>query len=151
MTTMSILLATDGSPEALSAADWLNRWANPSTVEVTVATVISPPSLSWTAGAGGFMIDAETYTKAFQDLVQDEHVQAQKALDDTRAQLTRCPPVKEEVLLGAPPKALVEYATTHHIDLIVMGRRGHSALGNLMGSVSFGVLHRSPIPVTIVS
>ena len=151
MTTMSILLATDGSPEALSAAEWLDRWAQPDAVAVTVATVISPPSMSWTAGAGGLMIDTDTYSRTLQELVDDARQAAEKALADTRAQLKRCHPVREEILTGAPPKVLVDYAKSHHVDLIVMGRRGHSALGNLMGSVSFGVLHRSPVPVTIVS
>ncbi|MDA8205815.1 MAG: universal stress protein [Thermaerobacter sp.] len=151
MTAMAILLATDGSPEALSAAEWLDRWADPGRVIITVATVISPPSMSWTMGAGGWALDAEAYNQAFNDLVNKEKARAERAIQDTHAQLTRCPPAKETVLIGAPPKALVDYAKTHHIDLIVMGRRGHSALGNLMGSVSFGVLHRSPVPVTIVS
>lgn len=151
MTTMSILLATDGSPEALSAAEWLDRWANPEKMQIAVATVISPPSMSWTMGVGGAMIDADAYTQTFQELLEGERAEAVQALKDTRSQLTHCPPVTEEILMGAPPKALVDYAKTHHIDLIVMGRRGHSALGNLMGSVSFGVLHRSPVPVTIVS
>lgn len=151
MTTMSILLATDGSPEALSAADWLDRWVHPDTARISVVTVISPPSMSWTVGAGGYMIAADTYSQSFEDIIEQEKEAAAKILVDTRAQLTRCPPAVEEILVGAPPKALVDYAKAHHIDLIVMGRRGHSALGNLMGSVSFGVLHRSPVPVTVVN
>ncbi|MCY0898463.1 MAG: universal stress protein [Firmicutes bacterium] len=151
MSPMSILLATDGSPEALAAAEWLDRWVHPETVTITLVTVISPPSLSWTVGAGGYMLDADVYTKTYQQLIDEEKEAAEKAMRDTAQQLKACPPAKEEILVGAPAKAIVEYATAHHIDLIVMGRRGHSALGNLMGSVSFGVLHRSPVPVTIVS
>lgn len=151
MSTMSILLATDGSPEALSAAEWVDRWANPESAKITMVTVMSPPTVSWTVGAGGFVLDPEIYGKTYEGILQEEKEAALKALGDTRAQLTHCPPVKEEILMGAPPKTLVEYAQSHHIDLIVMGRRGHSALGNLMGSVSFGVLHRSSVPVTIVS
>lgn len=151
MRTMSILLATDGSPEALSAAEWLDHWADPDRAHITVATVIAPPSMSWTVGAGGVPLDAAAYNETFEAMLEDEKGKAEKALEDTREQLKQCPAVKAEVLIGTPPQALVDYAKTHHVDLIVMGRRGHSALGNLMGSVSFGVLHRSPVPVTIVS
>jgi nucleotide-binding universal stress UspA family protein len=148
---MSILLATDGSPEALSAAEWLDRWANPETAQITVVTVIAPPSMSWTIGVGGGMIDADTYTETFQELLESEQANAVQALAHTRAQLVRCRPIAEDVLVGSPSKSIVDYAKSHHADLIVMGRRGHSALGNLMGSVSFGVLNRSSVPVTIVS
>ena len=151
MHTMSVLLATDGSPEALSAAEWLDRWAMPEHIEVTVATVIVPPSMTWAAGSAGMTMDGEIYARTYKEIIEEERTAATEALSATRAQLVNCPPAKEEILTGAPAKVLVDYAKTHHIDLIVMGRRGHSALGNLMGSVSFGVLQRSPVPVTIVS
>jgi len=149
--TMSILLATDGSPEAQSAAEWLDRWAHPESSEITIATVIAPPSISWTVGTNGYIMDADIYQKSLQEVLEDERGDAEKILSRTREQLIHCTPFREEVLTGSPAKALVDYAKTHHMDLIVMGRRGHSALGNLMGSVSFGVLQRSAIPVTIVS
>ncbi len=150
MNAMSILLATDGSPEALAAAEWLDRWVSPESAEITVATVISPPSLAWT-GASGYVIDADIYQKTYQEVMDEEREAAKSILEETRGQLVQCQPTHQEVLVGQPARALVEYAKAHHVDLIVMGRRGHSALGNLMGSVSFGVLQRSPVPVTIVS
>jgi nucleotide-binding universal stress UspA family protein len=151
MHTMSVLLATDGSPEALSAAEWLDRWAVPDHVDITVATVIVPPSMTWATGSAGLTVDGDIYARTYKEIIEEERTVAAQALAATRAQLAHCPPVKEEMLTGAPAKVLVEYAKSHHIDLVVMGRRGHSALGNLMGSVSFGVLQRSPVPVTIVS
>ena len=151
MHAMSILLATDGSREALSAAEWVDRWADPRMVEITVAIVVTPPSLSWTLGAGGYILDADIYQKTYREIIEDAQTAARKALKETRAHMSHGAVIKEEILVGYPAKALVEYAKAHHVDLVVMGRRGHSALSNLVGSVSFGVLQRSPIPVTIVS
>ncbi len=151
MTPIAILVATDGSPEALAAAEWLDRWAQPERTKITVVTVITPPGASWTMGTSGFVIDGDVFGKTLQELFEEEKELAKQSLANTRAQLSHCPPVKEEVLAGSPAKAIVEYAKKYHMDLIVMGRRGHSALGNLMGSVSFGVLNRSSVPVTVVS
>ncbi len=151
MHSMSILLATDGSAEALAAAAWLDRWTRPEFQQITLATVIPTPTMSWGMGVGGYVIDADLAQKTYQEVLAEEREAAGKILEATRGQLNHAKPIHEEILVGYPARALVEYAQTHHFDLIVMGRRGHSALGNLVGSVSFSVMQRSPIPVTIVS
>lgn len=46
--------------------------------------------------------------------------------------------------------ALVAYAEEHGCDLIVMGRRGLGAIRGMIGSVSFGILHGTDIPVLTV-
>ncbi|MEF2845471.1 MAG: universal stress protein [Eggerthellaceae bacterium] len=43
-----------------------------------------------------------------------------------------------------------EYATNHDCDLIVMGRRGVGAVRGMLGSVSYGVLRTSDLPVLTV-
>lgn len=96
------------------------------------------------------MLDVDIYQKTFQEMVEEERADAQEALIQTQNYLHQCPPVASEVLIGSPAAMIVDYATNHGMDLIVMGRRGHSALGNLVGSVSFSVLQRSPMPVTFV-
>ena len=50
---------------------------------------------------------------------------------------------------GKPSKAILEYAHTHHIDLIVMGSRGLSAVAGVLGSVSYAVLRNAECPVLI--
>lgn len=151
MMNMSVLLATDGSPEALAAAEWLDRWGDPESTRVTVATVIVPPSMTWAAGATGYVLETDLYQKSYQEIVDEERATAERVLANTHRQLTRMQTDADEILLGQPARTLVDYAKKHHMDLIVMGRRGHSALGNLMGSVSFAVVQRSSVPVTIVS
>lgn len=56
-----------------------------------------------------------------------------------------------EVIAGvSPASALAKYAEDHHCDLIVMGRRGLGAIRGMLGSVSYGVLRDTDIPVLTV-
>jgi nucleotide-binding universal stress UspA family protein len=52
---------------------------------------------------------------------------------------------------NTPAAAIVEYATTNQIDLIVVGTHGRGALGHLfMGSVAERVVRMAPCPVLAV-
>lgn len=50
---------------------------------------------------------------------------------------------------GKPSKAILEYARTHHIGLIVMESRGLSAVTGVLGSVSYAVLRNAECPVLV--
>ena len=54
------------------------------------------------------------------------------------------------VAATAPADALARYAEKNDVDLIVMGRRGLGAIRGMLGSVSFGVLRATEIPVLTV-
>lgn len=55
-----------------------------------------------------------------------------------------------EVLEGAPGDTILNVAETRHADLIVVGRRGHGLLGDLLlGSVSEHVVRRAKAPVLV--
>ncbi len=150
MPTFSVLLATDGSRAALAAAAWLDRWMASDDLAVTLLTVIMPPSPGW-IGAGGSVVDPSLYEKTYEQLVAEATREAHAVLATTEQTLRHVRVVGHEVIVGMPARAIVEYTKSHPTDLIVMGRRGHSAIGNLLGSVSYGVLHRSIIPVTVVN
>jgi len=150
MKALTLLLATDGSPSSLHAAEWLNQFVSPEHTQITLATVVTVPTIDHFATTGLYPNSGELYQEALEEAYQDAQKKAQSALTETAAKLTACPPVTTVTLSGNPADAIVDYAQSHHVDVIVMGRRGHSALGNLFGSVSFGVLQRSKIPVTIV-
>jgi nucleotide-binding universal stress UspA family protein len=75
---------------------------------------------------------------------------AQEALSQTARLLTHVKVVQEVLQHPKPADAILQYAKAHHADMIVIGRRGHSRLGTIIGSVSFAVVQQSPIPVTVV-
>jgi nucleotide-binding universal stress UspA family protein len=55
-----------------------------------------------------------------------------------------------EVLEGAAGDAILDVAETRHADLIVVGRRGHGLLADLLlGSVSEHVVRRAKAPVLV--
>lgn len=54
-------------------------------------------------------------------------------------------------LVGDPGPAIVECATGHHCDYIVMGSHGHGAVRHaLMGSVTLAVINHARCPVLII-
>ena len=54
-------------------------------------------------------------------------------------------------VIGTPSGSIVEYAKTHHIDLIVMGTHGRGGVSHLlMGSVAERVVRTAPCPVLTV-
>lgn len=56
-----------------------------------------------------------------------------------------------DVVAGtAPAEALARYADKNGCDLIVMGRRGLGAIRGMLGSVSFGLLRSTDVPVLTV-
>lgn len=59
-------------------------------------------------------------------------------------------PVVTEAIAGKPSRAILQYATDHGCDFIVMGCRGMNALMGVVGSVSYAVLRAAEIPVLIV-
>lgn len=56
-----------------------------------------------------------------------------------------------ELLPGNPIHEIVAFADANDVDLIVIGSRGHGAVGSaVLGSVSLGVLRETQRPVLIV-
>jgi len=51
---------------------------------------------------------------------------------------------------GKPQRVILDVAEKHNVNLIIMGTRTHSTLGDgLLGSTATKVIHRSKIPVLI--
>lgn len=49
-----------------------------------------------------------------------------------------------------PAAALLDYARTHHVDRVIVGARGHSALRRYLGSVSSRIVAEASCSVTVV-
>lgn len=129
--TLSILLPTDGSPSAIRAARWLGSHLHGHPQAITLLHVMAP------------RIEYGT-----QDLFIEAREHSEKVLEDTEAALGCCPSVETVSVIGAPEEEIVRFAVDHGIGLIVMGRRCQRQ--NWVGTVSFAVFQRSPIPVAIV-
>lgn len=136
-----ILLGVDGSAGSLAAVDHvialaasgLECWVNVvAAVEpVYLYEMVLPPDNDvldrWTAVAG------------------------RKALEQAQSRLHAAQvPLETELATGDPAQALLDAATRHGCDLIVLGARGLGPVkGLLLGSVSQAVLVGSHVPVTI--
>jgi len=78
---------------------------------------------------------------------------SRKYLADTKSQLaSEGIMVKTASLEGnRPANTITEYAQKEGMDMIIIGTHGYTGLKKLMlGSVAFGVLHQSHIPVLLI-
>ena len=59
--------------------------------------------------------------------------------------------IETEIVRGQPAEAIVDYATQHPIDRIVVGSHGRTGVSRiLLGSVAEQIARRAPVSVTIV-
>jgi len=64
---------------------------------------------------------------------------------------SRCKVVDSKVILGKPFEGIIRYARAKHMDMIVLGTHGHSALASmLMGSVAEKVVRKARCAVLTV-
>jgi nucleotide-binding universal stress UspA family protein len=130
---MRILVATDGSNEAVQAPDWLTYFPLPEDSTVEVVTAVSYPEL------------AESIRQALRTYALCVTV------DGARERLAkRWANVTARVVDGDPREVIVAAAAKGAADLIVLGARGLGAAGTLLpGRVSVGVARRAPYPVLV--
>lgn len=146
---MRVLIGTDGSDEAVSAARaGLELLAPPDSL--VVVCVVEAPAAA-TAGlesgfAGGMATDSQV-ERAWQ-LVEEE---AEDVLDRTVAALEPSAEVERVVTAGEAGPVLCRLAEERDADAIVVGSRGRGAIKRaLLGSVSSHVSNNAPCPVVIV-
>jgi nucleotide-binding universal stress UspA family protein len=136
-----ILIPTDGSPEGELAVRHGLKLTKAVSARATILHVLDP-SASPQIDPVGLPIGGEVSSTA--------RIEGQAILDRAVA-LAREVGVEAETRLrsGAPVQTILEEIPQH--DLVVMGSHGRSGLSRLLiGSVTEGVLHRSPVPVLTV-
>jgi nucleotide-binding universal stress UspA family protein len=94
-------------------------------------------------------VGGDAYITVFPDMQKDIDDAARKQLAD---RVDADTPTTAVVLTSnATAATIVEYAATHHVDLIVMGTHGRGAMAHLlMGSVAERVVRTAPCPVLTV-
>jgi nucleotide-binding universal stress UspA family protein len=139
MTT--IVIATDGSPEAREAVEYGLDLAAEEHAHAVLLQVM-PPVDRARLDRGG----------AVRPVADEIRLRDAPALEDAeRHAAERGVDAKTAVVAGNPADEIVAYADSIGADMIVIGSRGSGAVaGALLGSVSRDVLYESRLPVVVV-
>ena len=133
-----IVIAVDGSEEARRAARRGLQLARVFDATVTVLSVVEQKALQLTE------------TSAEKTRLRERGEEALTEIEELASELG-CP-VTTTLTEGKPAVQISEYADEQDADLIVVGRQGLTGLGRrLLGGVTEQVLHRSDVPVLVVS
>jgi len=137
-----ILVAIDGSENASRAANYAVTLAKQFSAELIVCHAIPMPSATFgTIEPKSIYFDkARKNAKSFLNetitLAQSEGVKASEVLAEASSSVV---------------EAIVSNASSHNVDLIIMGTRGQGSFKKLLlGSVSSGVLNHAPCSVLII-
>lgn len=145
---MHVLLATDGSQQALKAARFLRTLVNPAAIgRITVIAVIRPLAAVPFANE----LEGEQPAGSTEAFALSFRREAQAAAERVAAELQgKAPRVDTVVRSGSPADEIIRAADEVEADLIVIGGRGKGAVGAiLMGSVAHRVLHHALCPVLV--
>jgi len=136
---MRVLLATDGSNDATSAAEWLKAFPLPEDVTVFALSVAQIPTTP---------VPLLTLKELRDAVLADAH----RIITETRTLLApRWPEAEVRVSEGDPREEILTTAEEWKADLIVLGARGLGAFkGFLLGSVSQAVTRHAHCPVLVV-
>lgn len=136
-----LVVPSDGSPAALSAAPFAIELARAAGARIDLLYAV-PPELE-----GGKYLDRPTTE------IDEVHERlADEALDPLEGRCREAGvPCERFVLHDAPHRAIVEHSDASDADLVVMATQGHGKLERiLLGSVTDKVLRTSNIPVVTV-
>ena len=144
-----VLVPLDGSPLAeCTLSNVRNLFKDGSVGEVTLLNVVKV-DLPW----GVMGRDRPTKPIDLNAIREPLFIASKKYLADIESQLaSEGIKVKTESLEGnRPADTITEFAQEKGMDMIVIGTHGYTGLKKLMmGSVAFGVLHQSHIPVLLI-
>jgi len=136
--TERILVGFDGSPNSMAALRWAIHFAAPGST-IVVAWVWDATPLAVGADAFFFPDASDLAAERFNHLVESV------AADAGEADVV----LEREFIRGTPRSALYEAADD--TDLLVVGARGHGAVGSaLLGSVSTWLLHHVHRPTAVI-
>ncbi|MFC4360284.1 universal stress protein [Halobium salinum] len=133
-----IIIAVDGSDEARRAARRGLRLAQDFDATVDVLSVVEQKALRLTE------------TSAEKAQLRERGEAALTEIEELASEIGH--PVTTKLPEGKPAVRISEYADEQDADLIVVGRQGLTGLGRrLLGGVTERLLHRSDVPVLVIS
>jgi nucleotide-binding universal stress UspA family protein len=136
----NILWATDFSREATDSLAYADLFATTFGAKVTALHVVPDMGPALLEARAAYMEDI------YQEMEGNKKT-ARKKLEELAAKRGR-PFAGTLVETGSPAKTIIAVAARDKADLIVMGKRGQSALEKVVvGSVANGVLRHAPAPV----
>lgn len=137
----TVVIPTDGSEQAETAAEHGLALARTLDATVHVLTVVD-------VQAAGGLFDAGGVSEEFVERLADE---ARESVAAIEAMATDDDRVSGEVRRGKPGDAIVEYVEEVEADVVAMGTHGRTGVNRfLAGSVTEHVVRRSPVPVLTV-
>jgi nucleotide-binding universal stress UspA family protein len=134
-----ILVGTDGSDDAHHAVEWCAAYARDSDIEIVVCHVVTKFA-EWMMSAGQMDFQA----------VEKEHFRLLGGLW-TEPLRTAGVPYRVVQASGDPVRTLLAIADDEDVELIVIGKAGHGAIGELLlGGTAAKFAHRTTRPLLIV-
>lgn len=151
-----IMVPYDGSEHAKHALEYAKGLAGASDAKIAIVHVV-PSGIMGVDQVGtegsldGVPFGMLNYDK-YEGVVKAALDQAKEKVEENLSGLTDgIDDVVIDVIAGtSPADALARYADKNGCDLIVMGRRGLGAIRGMLGSVSFGLLRATDVPVLTV-
>ena len=153
-----VMVPYDGSDHAKSALAYAKELAAEcpemkiSVVHAISAGIVGADQMGTAGALDGVpygMMDYAQYQEIVQSAISKATENVKKDLaGDIAGMGDRCEVVA--VAGASPADTITHYAEKNDVDLIVMGRRGLGAIRGMLGSVSFGVLRSTEIPVLTV-
>jgi len=136
-----ILVPTDGSDQAVRAANHGAMLAQQFDATLHLLTVVDVEAAAGPFSAGG--ID-ESYIETLT-------AESRAELETLESRIEGGGPVETSVVTGEPVEGILDYVTENGIDLVCMGSHGRSGLRRfLIGSIAERVVRLSPVPVLTV-
>ncbi|MEY2680029.1 MAG: hypothetical protein RL661_260 [Pseudomonadota bacterium] len=139
---LKLLVPVDGSENSTRLADYLVKWLERLAEPAEIHLINVQPALH---GEIGMFIS--------KDQIRDyHHDEGTKALQVARDRLDQAEVhYTFHISVGDPAEVIVQFATEHHCDQIVMGTRGMGKFASLLlGSVASKVIQLADIPVMLI-
>ncbi|XP_064645663.1 universal stress protein YxiE-like [Lineus longissimus] len=151
-----VLVAVDASDHSVYALKYYLNHLHQSNHFVIFHHTFEPPQVTYGIGAAGVAQVSSLNSRQWQEMFNKETEAVMKLREEVKATLAH---THKEVRHAfefeshcgnKPGEGIVKSAEEHHVDLIVIGTRGHGTLRQtVLGSVSNYVLHHVECPITV--